>query len=588
MRFSGRSHSKLYLFVIFGILSSVSLGGVLPFFELYQIRPDSGVALGQLYNGENVNDEDSPNTIINSAIDGNNNGIANNGSTTSNSMKFAFSGTDNEGLTISRFECSMDGAAFVTCVSTNTVNVADGTHTFKVRSEDSAGNKDLTPAYFTWTANTESSNTQIDFATDGNKMAITNKSNTRSNSMTFAFSGTDNEGLTINRFECSMDGAAFVTCVSTNTVNVADGTHTFRARSEDSAGNKDLTPASFIWTVDTTPPASSINSAIDGNNNTLSTNGYSDSTSIRFAFSGTDTGGVGVDHLECNIDNSKFVRCTSPFIFPNLLKDGNHTFNVLSEDSAGNKDLTPASFSWTVDTVPPVISINTAIDGNNNTLSTNGNSDSNSIGFAFSSTDTGGVGVDRLECNMDNSKFVACTSPFIFRNVLKDGTHTFRIKAEDNIGNISPAPASFSWTVDTVPPITTINTATDGNKNTLTNNSNSNSSSMSFVFTGNDTAGNQGKGVGISHFECNIDNSKFIACTSPFIFPDILNDGTHTFNVLSEDSAGNKDLTPASFSWTVDTASPVISINTATDGNSNFMIPGSNTSSNSMTFTFSG
>jgi hypothetical protein len=162
---------------------------------------------------ENEKQELNPNTTINAAIDGNNNGIANNGSTTSNTMKFSFSGRDGQGANIYRFECSMDGKLFVTCVSTNTVNVGRGTHTFSVRSEDNAGNKDSTPSSFTWTVNSETSNTQIDFATDGNKAAIVNGSNTSSNSMTFAFSGTDNHGAAIHRFECSYgSGGIWLLC----------------------------------------------------------------------------------------------------------------------------------------------------------------------------------------------------------------------------------------------------------------------------------------------------------------------------------------------------------------------------------------
>jgi len=140
MSFSGKSYSKLYLIVIFVILSYV-LGVFASFSGVDQIRKDVGISFGQLDDGQKVNNEDSPNTTINSAIDGNNNVIANNGSTTLNSMNFAFSGTDNEGMSINRFDCSMDGGTFVTCVSTNTVNVADGTHTFSVRSKDNAGNK---------------------------------------------------------------------------------------------------------------------------------------------------------------------------------------------------------------------------------------------------------------------------------------------------------------------------------------------------------------------------------------------------------------------------------------------------------------
>src|SRR6188508_2775060 len=583
MRFSVKSHSKLYFLLIFAI-TFYFLGDFAPFSSVDQHRIDLTAIYGQLDDDdENEKQGLNPNTTINAAIDGNNNGIANNGSTTSNTMKFSFSGRDGQGANIYRFECSMDGKLFVTCVSTNTVNVGRGIHTFSVRSEDNAGNKDSTPSSFTWTVNSETSNTQIDFATDGNKAAIVNGSNTSSNSMTFAFSGTDNHGAAIHRFECSMDRGVFGSCVSTNTVNVGDGTHTFSVRSEDNAGNKDSTPASFTWTVDTTPPMTSIISAIDGNNNTISDNGNSESTSIRFNFSGTDTGGAGVDHLECNIDNSKYVACTSPFVFPNLLKDGIHTFTVLSEDNAGNKDSTPASFTWTVDTTPPMTSIISAIDGNNNTISDNGNSESTSIRFNFSGTDTGGAGVDHLECNIDNSKYVACTSPFVFPNLLKDGIHTFTVLSEDNAGNKDSTPASFTWTVDTTPPMTSIISAIDGNNNTISDNGNSESTSIRFNFSGTDTGG-----AGVDHLECNIDNSKYVACTSPFVFPNLLKDGIHTFTVISEDNAGNKDSTPTSFSWIVDTSSPLISINTATDGNGNLLSNDGNTSSNSAIISFTG
>src|SRR6187431_383027 len=583
MRFSVKSHSKLY-FLLFFAITFYFLGDFIPFSSVDEYGNDLTVAYGQLDNDDkNEKQGLSPNTTINSAIDGNNNGIANNGSTTSDTMKFSFSGRDSQGANIYRFECSMDGKLFVTCVSTNTVNVGRGTHTFSVRSEDNTGNKDSTPSSFTWTVNSETSNTQIDFATDGNKAAIVNGSNTSSNSMTFAFSGTDNHGAAIYRFECSMDRGAFGSCVSTNTVNVGDGTHTFSVRSEDNAGNKDSTPASFTWTVDTTPPMTSIISAIDGNNNTISDNGNSESTSIRFNFSGTDTGGVGVDHLECNIDNSKYVACTSPFVFPNLLKDGIHTFTVLSEDNAGNKDSTPASFTWTVDTTPPMTSIISAIDGNNNTISDNGNSESTSIRFNFSGTDTGGAGVDHLECNIDNSKYVACTSPFVFPNLLKDGIHTFTVLSEDNTGNKDSTPASFTWTVDTTPPMTSIISAIDGNNNTISDNGNSESTSIRFNFSGTDTGG-----AGVDHLECNIDNSKYVACTSPFVFPNLLKDGIHTFTVLSEDNAGNKDSTPASFTWTVDTTPPMTSIISAIDGNNNTISDNGNSESTSIRFNFSG
>ncbi|TLX68049.1 MAG: hypothetical protein E6L03_04775, partial [Thaumarchaeota archaeon] len=180
MRFSGKLHLNRYFFVILPIISCMLFGFVLSIIGPDQFEFDFMV-FGQSPNEKKIIDENSPNTIIISATDGNNNLISNNGSTASNSMKFAFSGTDNQGVTISHFECSIDGQAFVTCLSTNTINVADGTHTFRVRSEDKDGIKDLTPASFRWTANTKSSNTQIDYAIDGNKLGIINGTSTRSN-----------------------------------------------------------------------------------------------------------------------------------------------------------------------------------------------------------------------------------------------------------------------------------------------------------------------------------------------------------------------------------------------------------------------
>ncbi|HEX8102678.1 MAG TPA: FG-GAP-like repeat-containing protein, partial [Solirubrobacteraceae bacterium] len=53
-------------------------------------------------------------------------------------------------------------------------------------------------------------------------------------------------------FECSLDGGAFTDC---ETPYVESGTHTFRVRARDSAGNVDATPASRTWKVDPSRPA---------------------------------------------------------------------------------------------------------------------------------------------------------------------------------------------------------------------------------------------------------------------------------------------------------------------------------------------
>jgi Ca2+-binding RTX toxin-like protein len=82
----------------------------------------------------------------------------------------------------------------------------------------------------------------------------------------------------------------------------------------------------------------------------------SNSSSDSFTFSGTDAGGSGVASFECKLDGGSFASCTSPQNYSSLA-DGSHTFDVRAIDGAGNVDPTPASFTWTIDTVAPTISV---------------------------------------------------------------------------------------------------------------------------------------------------------------------------------------------------------------------------------------
>jgi len=76
--------------------------------------------------------------------------------------------------------------------------------------------------------------------------------------------------------------------------------------------------------------------------------------------------------------------------------------------------------------------------------------------FTFSATDAG-TGVAGFECSLDAAAFSTCTSP---RNLtgLSGGSHTFQVRATDNIGNTDSTPASFIWTVDATAPV--VNTFT--------------------------------------------------------------------------------------------------------------------------------
>lgn len=163
----------------------------------------------------------------------------------------------------------------------------------------------------------------------------------------FSFSGTDSGGL--SGFECKIDAGAFAACTSPQSYpSLSNGSHTFAVRAIDSVGNVDPTPASFTWTIDTTAPDTSI---------TANPANPTNSAAAAFSFSGSDAGGVA--SLECKLDAGAFVPCTSPQSY-STLTDGSHTFQVRAIDTAGNVDATPASFTWTVDTVSPTVTVNQA------------------------------------------------------------------------------------------------------------------------------------------------------------------------------------------------------------------------------------
>jgi hypothetical protein len=86
--------------------------------------------------------------------------------------------------------------------------------------------------------------------------------------------------------------------------------------------------------------------ALDGTPN--STTG---SLVATFEFSGSDN--LSPVTFECSVDGGSYVSCASPFS-TSTLSVGSHTFAVRAVDALGNIDLTPASYSWTIESgLPP-------------------------------------------------------------------------------------------------------------------------------------------------------------------------------------------------------------------------------------------
>jgi hypothetical protein len=162
---------------------------------------------------------------------------------------------------------------------------------------------------------------------------------------------------------------------------------------------------------DQTPPQTSIDSGPSG---TLST------SSTSFAFTSSEPNST----FECALDGEAFASCSSPKSYVRL-SDGSHTFQVRATDAAGNTDATPASLTWTVDTMAPHTTIHSGPSGPTNDVTPT---------FTFSS-EAGAT----FECSLDGAPFSPCTSPKTYTN-LPDGHHTFDVTATDRAGNVEPPP----------------------------------------------------------------------------------------------------------------------------------------------------
>ena len=219
-------------------------------------------------------------------------------------------------------------------------------------------------------------------------------------------------------FECKLDGGAYAACSSGASVNsLAEGGHTFYVRAYDSLNNVG-NPATYDWTVDVTPPTVGIDT---------SPNSPTKSTTAQFTYHSSEANSTFL----CSVDAVPAVSCGSSY--SQVVTNGDHTFSVWSVDQAGNQSAAPAQVSWTVDTTPPVVHINSGPSGYVNVQNAQ---------FSFDSPDVGAT----FECHLDGAPYTSCTSPVNY-NGLGAGSHTFYVRGTDALGNIS-ADTTRTWSID--------------------------------------------------------------------------------------------------------------------------------------------
>jgi hypothetical protein len=436
-------------------------------------------------------------------------------------VTFELSGTDPEGSGVASFECrldSEDSEAWEPCPpDAEYTDLAEGAHKLEVRAVDNAGNKDPEPAVHTWTIDLTAPDVSVDSGPDG----LTNDS-----SPTFGFDSEPGAD-----FECSIDSGTpdFGPCSDADSHTpeepLADGEYTFAVRATDAAGNEAAAARGFE--VDTTVPTTEIDSGPPALTNSAET---------ELTFSGSDPGGSGVD-FECSLDGGDFEVCESGVELTELA-EGAHAFEVRAIDQAGNVG-GPASHEWTVDTVPPPLSIDSGPDGLTNDPSPS---------FGFDS-EPGAT----LECSIDDGvpDFGACSGADSHgpAEPLADGAHTFRVRATDQAGNEATATRTFEvdTTLPPAPELEGTEPASPANDNAPLVLGSAEAGTTVLLYVGGSCEGDPIETVGAAGLEAGVEIS-------------VVDDSTTTLRATATTPAGNTSGCSEALAYVEDSTAPETTI----------------------------
>lgn len=350
---------------------------------------------------------------------------------TTNQSSILLQGTvaDLTDLTVS---ISFDGVVSAATVSTGTFEqqltfTEEKTYAVIVTATDAAGN---------------TSTVQRNIIYDKTPPALTiNPVTAPTNIVNQQVSGTMEPGATVS-VTCPTAMVGLVSYPTATTwqaivANMTEGDNILSATATDQVGNVSA-PMTATIVLDTQAP------------DTLILSGPPALTNINgagFSFTSTEAGST----FECKLDQGAYAACVSLANFINLL-DGTHTLQVRATDLAGNTDPTPAAYTWTVDTMPPVAVVTGMPQ-----------SPTRSTGAVLT---TGGQDVIAYKYKLDASGYspeATVQAPTVLTG-LSGGTHTVSVIGKDSAGNWQREEFAtvVTWLVDLEQPVLTISTLPNG------------------------------------------------------------------------------------------------------------------------------
>jgi len=238
--------------------------------------------------------------------------------------------------------------------------------------------------------------------------------------------------------------------------------------------------------------------------------------------------------LKCGLATAEYGDCKTNTSHEILVDEGIHAFRVHATDLAGNVKV--ESYQWQVDLTPPQVGLTTKPNEFSNSREAN-------FTFSFDADDVEKVRCARDSpsglgsCDKDNGKGYSS---------LAEGSHTFYVEAEDDVGNVSTR-VSYAWTVDVTPPHIGIE---DKPKEL------DNSRTARFTFSSHTVSD-------VKEVQCALSSGAtpreedFSRCSGALEDEFDVTEGAYTFFVRAKDAAGNISALDK-YSWTVDHTSPTV------------------------------
>jgi parallel beta-helix repeat protein len=373
-------------------------------------------------------------------------------------------------------------------------------------------------------------------------------STTNDNTPTISADYSDPSGINVSSVVLKVDGIE-VTFSATVTASgviyipltaLSDGIHTVYLEVKDNYDN--LAIAAWIFIVDTMPPTiynlQPPDASITNNSTPMIGANYNDP-------SGIDVGSVVLVVDGIDVTFSATVTAIGVGYIPGaVLSDGIHTVYLEVRDNYNN--LATATWSFTVDTLPPIITNLQPPD----TSTTNDSTPTISADYS----DPSGIDVNSVVLmvnGVDVTSFTMVTASgvsYLPVTALPDSIHTVYLEVKDNAGNL--ATAMWSFTVEATPPIITNLQPPDAST------TNDNTTIISADY-------NDPSGIDVSSILLELDGidvTLFATITASgvsYIPVTALPDGVHTIYLEVRDIYGN--LATIMWNFTVDTLAPIIS-----------------------------